>query len=211
MSRHNEKKIPQIVIVDDLEKCEKDVLEALAQMPDRSACRFIINSGGGSVYAGLGMSTLIEMKHLKATAVVLADCSSSALLVFATCQERLVAPHASFLFHPMQWSSEERSRLSGALGWAKEFERIEDACADWLRTRLGITQSVLARWVKKETYVTAHQLVELGLASYIPEIGSSLNVVTRPGRRGKDRAAGGKRHARVVPAARRKVSGLLGC
>lgn len=208
MARRIEKKTPDIVIVDDLEKCEKDVLEALAQMPDHSACRFIINSGGGSVYAGMGISTLIEMKHLRATAVVLADCSSSALLIFATCPERLVAPHASFLFHPMQWSSEERSRLPGALGWAKEFKRIESECAEWLLGHLDLPRTTLMRWVQRETYVTATELVEMGLASYIPELVPPAGIVTRAGsqRVRKGRVTAGKRRARVVPAARRKVS-----
>lgn len=208
MARRTDKKSTDIVIVDDLEKCEKDVLDALVQIPDGSACRFIINSGGGSVYSGLGISTLIEMKRLKATAVVLADCSSSSVLIFSTCQERLVAPHASFLFHPMQWSSEERSRLHGALGWAKEFKRIEESCADWICSHLGITSTLLLRWVKRETYVTAKQLVDLGLASYIPDMELAPGVTARRSRKsGKGRLTTGKRRARVVPAAARKAAG----
>jgi len=204
MSRTATKKIPEIVIVDDLEKCEKDVMEALLALPDRSTCRIVINSGGGSVYAGMGISTLIDMKKLKATAVVLADCSSSAVIVFATCQERLVAPHASFLFHPMQWSSDERSRLPGAMGWAKEFKRIDESCAEWIIEHLGVSRTTLLRWVKNEMYITADQLVEMGVASYIPELAPSPVVVTRGGRKGRaGRGSNGKRGARVVPAARR--------
>ncbi len=205
--RTSRKRIPEIAMIDDLEKCEKDVLEALLHLPDKSRCRIIINSGGGSVYAGLGIATLIGMKRLDATAVVLADCSSSALLVFAACRHRLVAPHASFLFHPMQWSSEERSRLPGAMGWAHEFRRIEDACAHWVCAHLGITRAQYQQWVKRETYITAEQMVERGVASYIPEVEGAGRSPARASKRpGKLRALPGRRSARVLPAARRKRS-----
>ncbi len=206
MPSRNRKKIPEIAIVDDLEKCEKEVLEALLHLPNGSPCRLVINSGGGSVYAGLGMATVIEMKHLKATAVVLADCSSSALMPFASCRERLVAPHASFLFHPMQWSSEERSRLPGAIGWAREFKRIEEECGAWLLSRLGIPKNVLSRWIRRETYVTAGELVELGVASYIPELESGVQPIVAPARKRKSRETGRKPRTRLVPAARKKRS-----
>lgn len=196
----------EIAVVDDLEKYEKDVLEALMALPDRSACRLIINSGGGSVYAGLGIATLIEMKQLRATGVVLADCSSAALLVFSSCTERLVSPHASFLFHPIQWSSDERSRLPGALGWAREFKRIEDVCCAWICERLGLPGKLYRSWVQREVYITAHELVKLGAAKYIPGFEPPEQVTLPVRRSGKRRATvvtSTRRRTRLAPAARR--------
>jgi ATP-dependent protease ClpP protease subunit len=204
MSARTKSRIPEIAIVDDLEKCEKEVLEALLAIPDGGACRIVINSGGGSVYAGLGIATLIRLKRLEATAVVLADCSSSAVLVFAACPIRQVAPHASLLFHPMQWSSEERSRLSGATGWAREFKRIDEVCAEWICSNLELSPLVYKKWVNREIYVTAGQLVGMGLATYIPGIPAPDSEENQPSRRRrKSQETPRVRRARILPAARR--------
>lgn len=204
MSVRTKSRMPEIALVDDLEKCEKEVLDALLAIPDGGACRIVINSGGGSVYAGLGIATLIRLKRLEATAVVLADCSSSAVLVFAACPIRQVAPHASLLFHPMQWSSEERSRLSGATGWAREFKRIDEVCSDWICSNLGLSQALYKRWVSRELYVTAKQLVEMGVATYIPGLPAPEVQEDRPTRRRrKAHESPRERRARILPAARR--------
>ncbi len=207
MSRRSDSKVLEIALVDDLEKCEKDVLDALAGLPDGAECRILINSGGGSVYAGLGIATTIEMKKIRATGVVLADCSSSALLVFASCAERLVAPHASFLFHPMQWSSEERSRLPGAVGWAREFKRIEKVCCEWICSRLGIPEQRMRQWVHREIYITAEQMVEYGMARFLPGLETGVDGRRKPHPAARPRAkvvsATESRRARVVPAAAR--------
>ncbi len=206
MTAKNRKEVREIVLLDEIEKCEKDIMEALTQIPAGGRVRMLINSGGGSVYAGLGIATAIEMKKIHATGVVLADCSSSALLVFASCAERYVAPHASFLFHPMQWSSEERSRLPGALGWAREFRRIETACSRWICSRLNLSEALYKSWVRREVYVTAAELIELGVARYIPELEMEARVEpARAARRAKAPAISpAHRRARVIPAAARR-------
>ncbi len=156
--------IPQFTVLDEVEKCEKELIEELMRLPDGSHARLIINSCGGSVYAGLGISTLIKYKRLKCEGVVLADCSSSALMIFAACETRIVAPHTSVLFHPMKWSSEDSARLSGAEAWAKEFKRVSRTMEDWLAEYLPLKKSTLRRWIKDEKYVTADELVKYGIA-----------------------------------------------
>jgi len=155
---------PIVTILDDVEKCEKDVIESLLAIPDGRSVRVIINSGGGSVYASLAIATVIKMKQLRAEAVVLADCSSSALLIFAACETRRVAPHASFLFHPMKWSSEDAARLAGAVAWSSEFSRVNQISENWMIENLPINRRTLRKWVRDERYVEAIEIIELGLA-----------------------------------------------
>jgi len=165
MSRSAEPKT--ITILDEVEKCEKEVVEALLSVPDKRPVRFLINSSGGSVYASMAICTVLKMKQLQAEAIVLADCSSSALMIFATCQTRRIAPHASLLFHPMRWSSDEQSRLPGAKSWAAEFTRVASVYEDWLVSHLGLQRRLLKTWMREERYVLAHELVELGVASFL--------------------------------------------
>jgi ATP-dependent protease ClpP protease subunit len=181
MSRSVEPKT--ITLLDEMEKCEKEVIEALMALPDKKPVRFLINSGGGSVYASLAICTVLKMKQLQAEAVVLADCSSSALMLFATCQTRRVAPHASMLFHPMRWASESESRLPGAKSWATEFTRVSSVYEDWLVTHLGIQRRLLKTWIREEKYVLAHELVDLGFANMIEYPAGNIIEIPVGGRR----------------------------
>lgn len=184
-----------ITIVEEVEKCEKDALEALLSTPEGGSATIIINSGGGSVYASLGIATMIRARRLVCHGVVLADCSSSALIIFAACATREVAEHASFLFHPMQWASEERTRLTGARSWSAEFQRVNQVCEDFLVEHLPIERPLLRRWVSAERYVPAVELIEMGIARslQLPEpkvvsVGSRRRRTQTPARRPLRRA-----------------------
>ncbi|MDX2177835.1 MAG: ATP-dependent Clp protease proteolytic subunit [Candidatus Sumerlaeia bacterium] len=184
-----------VLLLEDVEKCEKEVIEALMGFPVGGEATIVINSGGGSVYAGLAIGTVVRHRRMHCHAQVLADCSSSALLVFAACQTREVSPHASFLFHPMQWSSDDRSRVNGARSWSEEFLRVSKVCEDWLSELLPISRSVLRRWVQQEKYVVAQELIDLGIATEMalpaPRV---VGVEAKP----KRRAAAARAKARPV-------------
>lgn len=164
---------PIISIIDDVEKCEKEAVDALLALPDKRSCKVVINSGGGSVYAALAIATVIKLKQLAAEALVLADCSSAAITVFAACPIRKVSPYASFLFHPVKWSSEDQSRLTGAKSWAIEFERVNQIYEDFLIAHMSVKRSIIRGWIKEERYVTAQEIIDLGIAEPIefPEDG----------------------------------------
>ena len=46
--------------------------------------------------------TLLRYRQLEATAIVLGECSSAALMVFAACRRRFVTPYSTLLFHRMR-------------------------------------------------------------------------------------------------------------
>ncbi|MEO8376649.1 MAG: ATP-dependent Clp protease proteolytic subunit, partial [Candidatus Sumerlaeota bacterium] len=148
-------------------------IDALLALADKRSCKIVINSGGGSVYASLAIATVIKLKQLAAEALVLADCSSAAITVFAACPIRKVSPYASFLFHPVKWASEDQSRLTGAKAWAIEFERVNQIYEDFLIAHMGVKRSIIRSWIKEEKYVTAQEIIDLGIADPIefPEDG----------------------------------------
>jgi ATP-dependent protease ClpP protease subunit len=67
-------------------------------VPAGGDCVFYIDSAGGSVFGALAVLTMLRYRRLKATAMVIGECSSVALLLFAACRKRLVPPHSTFLF-----------------------------------------------------------------------------------------------------------------
>jgi ATP-dependent Clp protease, protease subunit len=160
-------KTAEIPIVGDVDDWEADVIKTLLDVPPGGECTFYIDSAGGSVYGALAVLTLLRHRRLKGTAVVLGECSSAALLVFAGCKRRLVTPYSTLLFHRMRWQSEKRVGSDEAFLWARHFEEMEKEL-DSLQAKLfGAAEDQVRTWTQGSYYVTGPQLVAAGLAEML--------------------------------------------
>jgi ATP-dependent protease ClpP protease subunit len=111
--------------------------------------------------------TLLRHRQMSSTAIVLGECSSAALLLFAACQSRLVTPYSTLLFHRMRWQSEKRVGSAEAYLWAKHFEEMEKDI-DTLQARLfGKAEEQVQAWTEGGHYITGPQLVAAGLAELL--------------------------------------------
>lgn len=156
-----------IALVGEIDDWEEEVIKALLKVPTSGTCTFYIDSGGGSVFGALAVLTLLRQRRLQATAIVLGECSSAALLVFAACQRRLVTPFSVLLFHRMRGHSEKRIVSNDALAWARHFEEMEKSIED-LQVRLfGRAEEAVRHWTLTGQYVTGPQLVAEGLAELL--------------------------------------------
>lgn len=160
-------KAAEIALVGEVDDWEEDVVAALLEVPDGGACTLFIDCAGGSVYGALAVATLILHRKLVCTGIVLGECSSACLLVFAACKKRLVTPYSTLLFHAMRWQSEKRVAAGEAALWAKHFEEMETQL-DRLQERLfGASPERLREWIGTSRYVTGPQMVEAGLAEML--------------------------------------------
>ena len=158
------KRVPEIPVIGDVDDWEGEVVKSLLEIPPGGTCVFYIDSVGGSVFGALTVLTLVRHRRLDSTAIVLGECSSAALLLFAACRRRLVTPYSTFLFHRMRWQSEKRVSSGEAFHWAKHFEEMERDIDD-LQVRLfGTAEKQLREWTANGQYVTGTQLVAAGLA-----------------------------------------------
>jgi ATP-dependent Clp protease, protease subunit len=163
-SRKHSSEIP---VVGDVDDWEAEVVKALLELPPKSECIFYIDSAGGSVYGALAVLTLLRHRHLEATAIVLGECSSAALLLFAACRRRFVTPYSVLLFHRMRWQSDKRVGAEEAYLWAKHFEELEKDI-DNLQVRLfGAAEEQVRTWTQGGHYVTGSQIVAAGLAEML--------------------------------------------
>ena len=154
----------EIAVVGEVDDWEEEVVRALLEVPAGSECVFYIDSAGGSVFGALAVLTLMRQRRLKGTAVVLGECSSAALLLFAACKRRLVTRYSTLLFHRMRWQSEKRISSGEAVHWARHFDDMERDIDD-LQVRLfGTAEKQLREWTVNGQYVTGTQLVAAGLA-----------------------------------------------
>ncbi|HKB35009.1 MAG TPA: ATP-dependent Clp protease proteolytic subunit [Gemmataceae bacterium] len=158
----------EIAVIGEVDDWEEDVVRALLDIPPGGNCVFYIDSTGGSVYGALAVLTLMRHRKLKGTAVVLGECSSAALLLFAGCQRRLVTAHSTFLFHKMRWQSDKRVDAGEAVRWARHFEELEREIDD-LQVRLfGAAEEKVRAWTVNGDFVTGPELVAVSLAEMLP-------------------------------------------
>jgi ATP-dependent protease ClpP protease subunit len=161
------RKLVEIPVIGDVDDWESEVVKSLLEIPRGGECTFYIDSAGGSVFGALAVLTLMRHRQLEGTAVVLGECSSAALLLFAACRHRFVTPYSTLLFHRMRWQSEKRVGSAEAYLWAKHFEDMEKDI-DSLQARLfGTAEEQVRAWTGSGNYVTGPQLVAAGLAQML--------------------------------------------
>jgi ATP-dependent Clp protease, protease subunit len=161
------KRPAEIALIGEVDDWEEDAVKALLDVAPGGECVFYFDSMGGSVYGALALTTLIRNRQLRCTGVVLGECSSASLLVFAACQKRLVTRYSTLLFHRMRWQSDKRVGAEEAHRWAQHFDEMEKEI-DELQARLfGSADAVVRAWTAGSHYVTGAQLVAAGLAELI--------------------------------------------
>jgi len=162
------KTVPEIPVIGEVDDWEADVIRALLEIPHGGECVLYIDSAGGSVYGALAVLALMRHRRLQGTAVVLGECSSAALLLFAACKRRLVTRYSTLLFHRMRWQSDKRVGSEEAFRWAKHFEDMEEDL-DALQVQLfGAAEEQIRTWTRGGHYVTGPELVAAGLAELLP-------------------------------------------
>src|SRR6188508_2967612 len=136
----------EIAICGDLTEHEAEISEKLLAVPPGEECVLYFNSPGGSAYSALALASLIVLRGMNVTGVVLAECSSAAIWPFAACRRRVVTAHSVLLFHPLKWESGEHVAIDEAAEWARHFAFLEQDMDGMLARLLGVAPERLAAW-----------------------------------------------------------------
>lgn len=166
MSREQDE-ICEIAIVGDLTETESDISQKLLDVPPGGACLLYFDSPGGNPYAGLALMSLILLRNLDATGVVIGECSSAALWPFAACRRRMVTALSVLLFHPMKWQSGENVGLPEAREWARHFGVLESEMDQLLGRLLGADPALIQTWMQPGRYVSGTEMAQHKLAEMI--------------------------------------------
>ena len=175
----------EVAIAGDLTDNQTDLLEHLMDVELCSRGTIYFESCGGSAYVGLGLASLIRLRGLDATGVVLGECSSAALLPFAACRKRVVTPHSSLFFHPVRWQSEEEINLEEAAEWTRHFKVLEDDLDHLLAQMFAIPVEKLVQWTRPGRFLTGTELAEAGLAQMVDLFSGDLETQLRKRPSGK--------------------------
>jgi ATP-dependent Clp protease, protease subunit len=157
----------EIPLTGDLTENEFDLSEKLLGVEPGGECILYFDSIGGSPYVALSLSSLILLRGLQATGIVVGECSSAALWPFAACRRRIVTPLSVLLFHPMKWQSEENVGLGEAAEWARHFAALETDMDEMLAQLFQIPKEKIDEWAHPGRYVSGSELAQAGLAELV--------------------------------------------
>ena len=174
----------EIAISGDLSEHEHDIYEKLLAVSPGGECTLYFNSPGGSAYAALSLASLIVLRGMNATGVVLGECSSAAIWPLAACRRRIVTAHSVLLFHPLKWESGEHVDIDEAAEWARHFAFLEQDMDAVLARLFGVSTDKLAGWMKPGRYVSGHELAAAGLAEIV-ELAPQIQVLPKGEEGGK--------------------------
>src|SRR5687767_12520025 len=142
--------IPEIAVVGEVyDEVVADVIRDLLEVPEGGEATIYIDSSGGSVYSAMAIATLIRLRKIRATGVVLSECSSAAILIFAACQRRYVTPRSVFLFHRVKWRTEKDMRREEAINWAQHFQWLEIEVDKYQASLFGTGEDKVHEWIEQ--------------------------------------------------------------
>jgi ATP-dependent protease ClpP protease subunit len=175
----------EIAVCGDLTEHEADISEKLLAVSPGGECTLYFNSPGGSAYVALSLASLIVLRGIQATGVVVGECSSAAIWPLAACRRRIVTAHSVLLFHPLKWESGEHVSIDEAAEWARHFAHLEQDMDGMLARLLGVATEKLAAWMKPGRYVSGHELASAGLAELVDLAPQIQPVVPSGGKKRK--------------------------
>lgn len=143
------------------------VRQALADNPEGEDLELEINSGGGSVFAGFEMYSLLREAGCRTVAIVQSLAGSAASTVMAACQEVRMSPVAQVMIHlPSTYAEGNQNDLKHE---AKVLEQITQSILNGYEAKCGgkTPREKLDKLIRAESWLTAQEAVELGLADSI--------------------------------------------
>jgi len=144
--------------------CPKDIEDAL-DIAQGADIEMDINSGGGDVYAGSEIYSLLKSYKGNITGRIVGIAASAASVIGMGCTKLVMAPTAQIMIHNVS---------SGAYGDYRNLQHNADVLKGWntsianaYQLKTGMEQKDLLKLMDKETWMTAQQALE---SKFIDEV-----------------------------------------
>ena len=141
----------------DLDTCPEDVLNYLSKIENSKELDIYINSGGGSVFAGLGIYNILK-RHKGRKTVYVDGLAGSIASIIAMVGDEIIVPSNSFLMI--------HKPLCGVCGnpndmreMADTLDRIEEGLINTYKTKLkdNVDIETIKAMVNAETWLTGEE------------------------------------------------------
>ena len=144
--------------------CPADVQAALDGKPEGETLNVLVNSGGGSVFAGQEIYSMLRGRE--DVQINIQSIAGSAASVIAMANKSEISPVGMIMIHNV--------RMYGAAGDyhdmkknAEILQRMNEALAASYVAKTGRDQDEILKLMDKETWLTANQALELGFVDAI--------------------------------------------
>lgn len=133
----------------------------------------VMNNIGGDTYHGCAIYDAIKACKSHVVIKVFGHAMSMGSVILQAADQRIMAPSAKQMIHYGTWGVSDHSKT--AIKQAKEFEKMDEWLEDVYLRRIqeklpGFTLGKLEKLLDHDTYLTAQESVDLGLADSILEI-----------------------------------------
>ncbi len=148
--------------------------EQLARVADAPTLRVEINSDGGVVTEGMAMYNALRAFRGHKIGVVTGIAASMASVVLMACDEIRVSKGAFIMIHdPSGGASGRAADLRDA---ADNLEQMHSELLDIYEARTGIERGKLEKFLDAETYFTAEEAVEAGIADKVEDFEARVTL-----------------------------------
>lgn len=147
---------------------EHEFLEDFRQIPSDSALEISINSFGGAVYTALSIYTLLKAHKGQITFRIDGAAMSAATIITSVPGAKVIMPKgAMMMIHKV--SSIAMGNTDDLRKVADDMEKLEQNILDIYAEKTGKSIEEIKEKVDAETYFTAEEAVEFGLADEIDD------------------------------------------
>ncbi|MED1419024.1 head maturation protease, ClpP-related [Bacillus smithii] len=158
---------------DDSDVMPDDVKNILDQLDDTHNLNIYINSGGGSVFAGIGIYNMLK-RHQAQKTVYVDGVAASIASVIALAGDKVIVPSNAFLMIHKPWSF-GIGNANDFRKMADDLDRIETGIMNIYKENLkeGVDLEQIQQMVDAETWLNGEQAAEY----FNIEIGESVSAV----------------------------------
>lgn len=162
---------------------EEDFLKEIREIPAENALEISINSFGGSVFTALSIYTLLKAHKGQITFRIDGAAMSAATIITSVPGAKVIMPKgAMMMIHKV--SSIAMGNVDDFRKAADDMEKLENNILDIYAAKTGKKVDEIKPLVDAETYFTAAEAVEFGLADEVDEsktvenrmVGNVVNV-----------------------------------
>lgn len=142
------------------------VLESINKEP----ITILMNNIGGDEYHGFAIYDAVKLCESHVTIKVLGHAMSMGSIILQAADERVMAPTSRQMLHYGTWGIHDHAKTTQK--WAKEGEKIDKWMEQMYLDRMKeknphFTLARLQRMLDHDTFLTAKESVELGLADKV--------------------------------------------
>lgn len=158
---------------DDSDVMPDDVKNILDQLDDTHNLNIYINSGGGSVFAGIGIYNMLK-RHKAQKTVYVDGVAASIASVIALAGDRVIIPANAFLMIHKPWTA-GIGNANDFRKLADDLDRIETGIMNIYKENLkeGVDLEQIQQMVDAETWLNGEQAAEY----FNIEVGESVSAV----------------------------------